>query len=128
MRIEKIDVIPLAILALVQGVHPLVVDDADAGLAVAQRDHPDPEAAAGIVVGPEAARADVAADVGPCAASGEVIDVPHVPPTGPDRGGGVLVVPVDQVEAAAEEGEAACGVEKPAAGERDRLAVLVDDD
>src|SRR4051812_2004399 len=45
---------------LVQPVDPLVEHDADARLAVAQRDHPDPVAVAEVVVGAEPAGPDVA--------------------------------------------------------------------
>ena len=40
----------------------------------------------------------------------------------------MLIVPVDKVKPAAQEGEAAGGVEKPAAGEREGLSILLKDD
>src|SRR5687768_16188852 len=67
-----------AIATVMQVDEALVEDHADAGLAVAERNDPDPVAVARVVIGAEAPRADVAA--GDAETDGEIVDVADVLP------------------------------------------------
>ncbi len=104
---------------------PLVEHHADRCLAVAERDHPDPVAVAHVVVRSQATGADVPG-AQRAIARGEIIDVADVAPAAPDGGGRMIVVALDDSEAAAEEGHATCGVEQPAAGELADLIAHLD--
>src|SRR5205809_4088938 len=90
----------------------LVEDHADAGLAVAERDDPDPITEAHVVIGGQAPRADVAR-AERAVARGEIVDVADVLPAAPDGGDGMVVVAVDDAEAPAEKGGLAGRVEEP---------------
>ena len=104
----------------------LVENDADRRLAITERNDPDPVAEARVVIGAEAARADVAGAETVRIARGDVVDVPHVFPAAPDRGDRMRVVALDDAEAAAEEVDASGGVEEPATRKLARLAANFD--
>src|SRR3954463_13917649 len=93
---------------------PLVEDDADRRFAIAERDDPNPVAESGVVIRRQAARTDVAR--GEIAGTRRnIVDVTHAVPSAPDRRDGMLVVPLDEIETPAEEGDASCRIEQPAA-------------
>ena len=118
--------IPHAVTARAEAYEPGVVDDADAGLAMPERNHPDPVAEAHVVIGGEAPRAEPAVGEPAIAAGGEVVDVPHVLPAAPDGRRRVLLVLVDETEALAQESRLPRGVEHPAAGHRLRAAFMLE--
>ena len=116
----------LAIRPRVQVEEPAVPDDADRGLAVAVRNHPDPVAASDVVIRAEPPRGDVAARELDRPARREIVDVSEVPEAPPEGGGRMLLVLRDQAELPAEQRAAAGGVDHPAAADREGVAPLVD--
>src|SRR4051812_37619989 len=93
---------------------PLVEDDADRRLVVAEWDDPNPVAESGVVIRRQTPRTDVARrEI--AGTRRNIVDVPHAVPPAPDRRDGMLVVALDEIQTPAEEGDASCRIEQPAA-------------